>query len=126
MLCVQPLNSAVSNPSIQKLMLVRPTQLYGETMEILETAVKAIGKLKKIDLLRLCILSERLITRIQNQLELISFEQNLQRCVVTECLTPLSNRLKNLDLEGGWVSDGLVIEMPHMEFCETLRLVPAR
>ena len=39
---------------------------------------------------------------------------------------PLSNRLKNLDLEGGWVSDGLVTEMPHLEFCETLRLVPVR
>ena len=52
-------------------------------------------------------------------------ENRLQRAVLTNCLAPLSNQIRDLTLEGGWVSDGLIVEMPVMSALEAMRLVPS-
>ena len=52
-------------------------------------------------------------------------EPRLQRAVLTNILEPLSNQIRDLTLEGGWVSDGLIVEMPVMSELEAIRLVPS-
>ena len=59
-----------------------------------------------------------------NNLEREQLERRLQRSILKSCLDPLSNQLKDMTLEGGWFSDGLIVEMPVMSALEAMRLVP--
>ena len=58
------------------------------------------------------------------RLAMENFEGTIRKSVL-EMLSNLANQLTRLELNGGWICDSLVIQMPCLPNLEALRLIPA-
>ena len=58
------------------------------------------------------------------RLAMENFEGVIRKTVL-EMLSNLANQLTRLELNGGWICDSLVIQMPCLPNLEALRLIPA-
>ena len=113
----------------------------------MEAVLKKIGRLRNLEHLRLVISNDtehafananaaanNPAANNQNQGEqwrlaysaaLENFEGAIRKSVL-EMLSNLANQLTRLELNGSWICDSLVIQMPCLPNLEALRLIPAQ
>ena len=122
---------------------------YGNT-EDLEAVLRKIGHLRNLEHLRLVISNDTehafananaaannhaapaMIDAAESRLaysnaysKFENFEETIRKTVL-EMLANLANQLTRLELNGSWICDSLVIQMPCLPNLEALRLIPAQ
>ena len=107
----------------------------------MEAALTKIGHLKNLEHLRLVISNDTEFEIVQENANeraeppgeranvdwrflVEEFGQKIRK-VVLEMLSNLANQLTRLELNGGWICDNLVMQMPCLPNLEALRLIPS-
>jgi len=142
------LQDVFNNQNLKYLTLRRPSKLNFTSTDDLEAVLRKIGHLRNLEHLRLVISNdtEHAFANAnaaannpagpanQNQGEecrlaysatLENFEGAIRKSVL-EMLSNLANQLTRLELNGSWICDSLVIQMPCLPNLEALRLIPAQ
>jgi hypothetical protein len=125
------LKEVFSNSNLESLTLRRPSRLLFDNTQDLEDVIARLARLPKLSDLRLVISKElefEQTTEGSPGLEWKrlseAFDDRVRTSVVTT-LGQLSKQLVRLELNGSWICDKFVCQMPCLPNLEALRLIPS-